>query len=165
MVKKSTLQFTLILFVSIMSGCYQRPADEPEPEIGNGNSDFLLGNSATRFHGVRTKDESLKAITIPCQNDNTFRLYYSDSVVTLGLPDSLTVVSYSKKANLRYKECCIEVTSSAGDTWLSTGTEKFRFAAGTGPISSGIDHLVWLRHYTSVPQSDSTNVIFNLIPE
>jgi hypothetical protein len=161
---KTKLQFTLIAFISTMLvACYQNQEEEPESKIGN--SAYILGNSNTEYRGLRTKDESLKAITIPCQDNNTFRLYYSDSAITLGLPDSLTVVAYSKRTSLAYRECCIEVTSSAGDTWLSTGSGKVRFAAGTGTIATDTTDQIWLQHFTSTPQPDSTTVYFNLIPE
>lgn len=163
MVKIYKLQISLILFlITVLTACFPPPTVAPAV---TGNSDFSLANNSTVFKGVRTKDDNLKAITIPCQDNNTFRLYYSDSVNTLGLPDSLRIVSYSKRIKLAYKECCIEVTSSAGDTWLSTGNSKLKIAAGTGTINGSTAAQIWLQHFTSSPQPDSTTVNFNLIPE
>jgi len=162
MIKNTQIQFVLVLFVlTILASCHQKRIDP----VGTGKSDYNLGNSNDDFKGVRTKDESLQAITIPCQDNNTFRLYYSDSAKTLGLPDSLLIVSYSKKIHLNHNECCIEVTSSAGDTWLSTGSGNIKIKAGTGDIASGKFDQIWLQHFTSTPQSDSTTVTFNLVNE
>lgn len=156
------LQFALSLIaITVLAACHQKRIDP----YGTGKSDYNLGNSNDDFKGARTKDESLQAITIPCQDNNTFRLYYSDSAKNLGLPDSLTIVAYSKKIHLGYKECCIEVTSSVGDTWLSTGSGNIKIAAGTGDIASGKFDEIWLQHFTSTPQSDSTTVTFNLVNE
>lgn len=162
MIEITKLKFALILLCSMtFAACHQKRVDP----VGTGKSEYNLGNSNDGFKGARTKDESLQAITIPCQNNNTFRLYYSDSAKTLGLPDSLTIVAYSKKIHLGYKECCIEVTSSVGDTWLSTGSGNIKIAAGTGDIASGKFDMIWLQHFTSTPQSDSTTVDFKLVNE
>jgi hypothetical protein len=56
---------------------------------------------------------------------------------------------------LKYKECCIEATSSATDTWLSTGYPKMKIQAGTATIQI---NGAGLQHFTSTPQSDSTTV-------
>ncbi len=134
----------------------------PKAKIGEGNSTYNLENNFTDFFGTLTRDGSLKALTIPCQSNNTLRLYYSDSAATLGFPDSFTVVSYGKRTRLGYKECCIEATSSATDTWLSTGSGKVKIKAGTGDIDIDTYGRVWLQHFTSVPMADSTSIICHL---
>ncbi len=151
--------FTCILFgclfvFSLSLGSCVKSTDSS----GDGNSYFNLDNNTTTYRGNRTNDASLKAITIPCQNNNTFRLYYSDSVATLGMPDSLHIVSYGRAGHLGYRECYIEVTSSTTDTYLSTGFDH-KTIAGRGEIY--ID-AARVQHFTSTPQADSTYITANL---
>ncbi len=128
---------------------------------GDGDSFFNLDNNNTTYHGNRTKDASLKAITIPCQNNNTFRLYYSDSAAQYGLPDSIRIVSYSKRTSLGYHEACIEATSSGIDTYLSTGSDSMDIKTHDGIF---INNAV-VRHYTSGPEPDSTYILASLAAE
>ena len=154
-----TVKHLFVIVFSSLAFILAIPCCSPKPPVGQGESFFELSSNSTVYRGKRTKDPSLKAETIPCQDNNTFRLYYSDSAAMLGLPDSITIVSYYRKDRLKYKECCIEATSSATDTWLSTGSGNKTFKAGTGKIEiSGIT----VQHFTSTPQPDSTTLFATL---
>ena len=157
------IKFTQIVFAglciySLSLGSCVKATDSS----GEGDSYFNLDNNSTIYRGNRTNDASLKALTIPCQNNNTFRLYYSDTVLTKGMPDSLRIVSYRKAGHLAYGECYIEATSSATDTYLSTGSDNMTIAAGKGEIH--IQYAV-VQHFTSTPQADSTYILADLAGE
>ena len=122
---------------------------------GRDFSEFAI-NSVTKY-GNFEKDVTLNAYTIPCQDNTTFRMYYSDSAAILGLHEFIHIVSYQKAGHLAYNEVYLEVTTSTVDTYLSTGMP------GNEYDNQGPDHewgfdTVTVQHFTSAPQPDSTTV-------
>ncbi|CAN5134145.1 hypothetical protein BH09BAC6_BH09BAC6_31930 [soil metagenome] len=127
--------------------------------FGAGNPGPLGGASyytinGTQYTGTGANNTTLKAIEVPCQNNNTLRMYYSDSVATLGFPSTLKVVSYGKAGKLAYHEVYFEVVTSATDTYLSPGTDNVTFDSGGGQFFDFKN--VSVQHFTSTPLNDFT---------
>ena len=128
-------------------------------------STYALNGST--FSGQGDVNTSLKAIEVPCANNNTIRMYISDSLDIHGASFSgehIKIVSFAKSGHLNRLECYLEVTSSATDTWLSTGTGNVtvsstieQYHAGPGDDKSAakfyfVDATV--QHFTSVPLNE-----------
>jgi len=122
---------------------------------GKDFSEFTI-NGVTKY-GNFEKDVTLNAYTIPCQDNTTFRMYYSDSAATFGLPEFIHIVSYQKAGHLAYDEVYLEVTTSTIDTYLSTGMPGYEYD-NLGPDHEWGFESVIVQHFTSSPQPDSTTV-------
>lgn len=116
--------------------------------------------NGTVFHGPCTKNTSLNCYETICNNDNIFRMYYSDSAATMGLPDSMKVVSYGYRTTLGYHECCLEVVTSATDTWLSLGGDNATVTTGTAGFTVPDSRVL---HFTSGPTTDTGVVSATLL--
>lgn len=134
----------------------------------------INGNS---FEGQGKHNTRLKVLEIPCNNNNTIRMYISDSfdiyeasLPQIGFSRLLNIVSYQKAGRLNRTDCYLEVSTSVGDTWLSTGTgivmvkmkgEQYFTGSATAPYA---DAMVFyfvdapVQHFTSVLLSDFSKV-------
>lgn len=151
--KKKTFQLLgAALFISaLLIGCN---TDAVAELVSNYNI------NGTVFRGPCTQNTSLDCFETICTNDNIFRMYYSDSAVLIGFPDSLKVVSYGKRTTLGYREVCLEVVTSATDTWLSLGGDNVTVTTGTAGFHVPDSKLL---HFTSVPTSDTGVVNATLV--
>ncbi|MGZ3751034.1 MAG: hypothetical protein ACXVA2_09445 [Mucilaginibacter sp.] len=109
------------------------------------------------FTGLGANNTTLKAIEVACNNNNTLRMYYSDSVATRGFPVLLNVVAYNRAGKLGYNECYFEVVTSATDTYLSPGTNK-SFVDVTGGGQFFDFKNVSVQHFTSVPLDEFSTI-------
>jgi hypothetical protein len=120
-----------------------------------GDSVYVINGKS--FNNPATKNTTLKAIEVLCNNNNTLRMYYSDSVATMGFPSTLKVVSYGKAGKLGYHECYFEVVTSATDTYLSSGTDTSSVnVTGNGQYFDFLE--VPVQHFTSVPLDEFTKI-------
>ena len=110
-----------------------------------------------KFHDAdgTNRNGQLKAIEVPCKDNNTLRLYYSDSVETLGFPDHLAIVPFTKAGHLGYRECYLEASSSATDTWLSIGVDSLQQGVVvTDNKTKFTFNYAKMQHFTSVPLNE-----------
>ena len=120
-----------------------------------------------RFEGQGAYNPSLKAIEIPCSNNNTIRMYVSDSFKVSGaynnFYEKLKIVGYQSAGHLKRLECYLEVTTSTSDTWLSTGAgDKEVFAYYENYRANYADEIATtfsfsdapVQHFTSVPLTE-----------
>lgn len=148
---KAILKLGLIAFASIilLISCapnYNAPDNKDM-------SQFTI-NGVTKY-GNLVEDASLKAYTIPCQDNSTFRMYVSDSALSLGLPSQLKIVSYQKAGKLAYNEVYLEVSSSADDTYLSTGDDAMVIA---WDATKATNISANVQHFTGMPLNEFTKV-------
>lgn len=177
MKKTSLLQMgvlTIIAFsVTIASCSYKKKMEALELAQLPFSTYTINGKTFTSSHG--TNNKTLKAIEIPCENNNTIHLYYSafdSSRYKLFFNSPTTefkVVSYAKAGNLKSDECYLEVNTSANDTWLSTGTDNKkvtvtvarRFNAGEDVYYYDFSDIM-VQHWTGMPLNDFGKVLGSL---
>lgn len=170
----------LSILLTIMCSAFTCQKDTAKFDINRGawglpESKYTINNVS--FTGQGVNDTTLRAIVVPCSNNNTIRIYYSRSV-NFATDTILNIVSSSLGGSLKPRECYIEVTTSTFDTWLSTGS-----GGGTVKVrkdqdfhGTNINGDPWFRdfyvftfsdaqvqHFTSVPLNDYGKVSAELV--
>ncbi len=158
------------LLVIAFFSCFMFSCDKPVDLVtGHVLSSFTLDVDGVQRFGNLTIDTTLKAVIIPCDNNHTLRMYISDSLdLNSTQTYSMLIVNYSKAGHLKKQECYFEATTSATDTYLSTGSNIgapniFQFTPKPDqdhPLAV-ITHLS-VQHFTSSPQPDSTYLSIDL---
>ena len=150
MFKVGVALFSIVLF---LTAC-------PTNQISPSGECYYTINAQT-FTGPGANNSALKAIEVPCSNNNTLRMYYSDSVATRGFPALLNVVGYNRAGKLAYNECYFEVVTSATDTYLSPGTPN-SFVDVTGGGQYFDFKNVSVQHFTSAPLDEFSTITGHL---
>ena len=113
-------------------------------------------------------DNNLHAFAADCSNNHTIRIYYNQAYPINETKDYKIVAGPKDPSKLAANEVYIEVSTSATDTYISTGTDGalFHLSYGIDPWPAHCTDVL-LQHYTSVPTTQTAKLTgsFWIYPE
>ncbi len=119
-------------------------------------------------NGYMKEDKALQAYASDCSNNHTIRIYYNHAYPMDVSKDYKIVAGPRDPSTLAADEVYLEVSTSATDTYISTGTDGslFHYHFDIYPWPADCENVL-MQHYTSVPTTQTARLTgsFHIYPK